>query len=92
MVPPHPAYAYPDGNPTKIRAFLEAMAAQGQVRVGDVRKASAKIIELSTLPEPPMRLFLGQDALGTTRLQLKSVADDLEKYEAWSEDLLEDEA
>ena len=90
-MPPHPAYMYPDGSAAKARAFLDALPVPGQLRLGDVRKAVTRIIELSRLPEPPMRLFLGQDALATAQLQLKFVADDLKAYESWSEDLLEEE-
>lgn len=59
--------------------------------MGDVQKAVQKIYDVAKLPDPPMRLVLGKDAVETIRGQLGKVLEDVAKYEAWSEDLLEDE-
>ena len=80
---------YPGSEPAKSRAYLDALPIPGKLRLGDVSKAMARIIELSTLPEPPLRLILGQDCLAMARMQIKLVVDDLEAYEAWSYDQLE---
>ena len=91
-LPPHPAYTYPDGEPTKARAYLDALPIQGQsLRLGDTNKAIPRIIELSMLHNPPLRLLLGKDCLAMARTQIKHVANDLEAYESWSEDQLETE-
>ena len=61
----------------------------GEVPSVDVAKAVAKIYELTLLPTPPLRLVLGKDALRNVRKQLGLVADDVDTFESWSEDLLE---
>lgn len=76
----------------KAREFLRIICepTRGDVPTGDVAKGVKKVYEVSRLSKPPMRLVLGKDAVGGVRKQIQSVMEDLESYEAWSEDLLED--
>ena len=61
------------------------------MRIGDIDKAVQKIYEVSKFENPPMRLTLGKDCLERTRAQIQRLTGDLDEYEKWSEDLLEDE-
>lgn len=92
LFPLHPAYTNPNGGPAKIRAGLVGIfTASGEQRIpsGDTNKAAKKVHELSLLSDPPMRLWLGEDAIAATRRQLDLIKENLDGYEDWSEDLLE---
>ena len=54
---------------------------------GDLQKAVAKIHELGSLDNPPLRLPLGKDAVQAFRAQIASVTANVDLYESWSEDL-----
>ena len=43
--------------------------------------------ELAGLDVPPLRLPLGKDSLEGVRAQLASVSAEVEKYQAWSDNL-----
>lgn len=49
--------------------------------------AVKRIYEMSQLPEPPLRFLIGKDAVAVSRTQLKSIKEDTDKYESWSEGL-----
>ena len=65
-------------------------AAAGQKRVrgmdgtqaGDARKAAELMWQVTRLPDPPLRLPLGNDAIDVTRAQLDKIAADLDRCEA----------
>ncbi|KAI0093964.1 NAD-P-binding protein [Irpex rosettiformis] len=63
--------------------------AHNGIKLGDPRKGAGKIYELSTLENPPLRLPLGHDSIQYIRKQLDSIASDLEGYEGWSADVVE---
>ena len=69
-----------------IRKSLESLSS---MKLGDPNKAIKKIWELAELPEPPLRLVLGKDALRYAREQQHVVKADFDKYESWSDDLQE---
>ena len=82
----HPAYA----NPAIAASIVRAMV--GSPRKGpegpqDPIKASAKIFELSKLPDPPLRIALGKDSNMLIKNSTTALAAGLEKYESWSENL-----
>lgn len=87
MIPAHPAYTNPSAPAAQIRKSLESLADH---KLGDASKAVKRIYELAALPEPPMRLILGQDGIRYIRAQQQKITSDLEKYESWSTDLLTD--
>ena len=64
---------------------------RGAVPSGDVAKAVRKIYELACLAQPPLRLVLGKDALVSARRQMQMIVADIDAYEAWSDDLMEDQ-
>lgn len=88
-VPVHPAYTKPDSAVAKQRAFEEVAHDDPTHKIGDTDKAIEKIWDLSTLTEPPLRLPLGKDSVAEIRTQLQNITADLDAYEGWSEDLLE---
>ena len=75
-VSPHPAYTHP------IKGL--------DVRWGDVRKVVARIYEASLLQDPPMRLFLGEDANVDVKAKAKMLVNEVEAFASWSEGLMED--
>ena len=89
--PLHPAYTKPDGVVNQTRKFIDVTTqpTRGEVPSGDTRKAAKRIHELSLLPEPPLRLILGKDALGYVRTQVQMMTENFDAYESWSEDLME---
>ncbi len=87
MLPAHPAYTKPGLPVIAVRSALENLNDPNN-KFGDAEKAAHKFYELASLSDPPLRLILGQDAIEMIRSKMKSVASDIEKYEAWSSDLL----
>lgn len=51
---------------------------------GDPDKAAKALIEVAEKDEKPIHLFLGSDAFGMAENQLRSIGDELKKYEAVS--------
>ena len=88
----HPAYTNPDGTVVQAWKSIKAIASpvRGDVPSGDVGKAVTKIYDLTLLPEPPLRLVLGKDAIASTRKQAQMVTNDVNSYESWSDDFMED--
>ena len=54
---------------------------------GNLNKAVAKIYELAGVENPPLRLPLGKDSLESIRGHLANVSAEVEKYQAWSDNL-----
>lgn len=88
-VPVHRAYTKPDSAAAKQRALEEVAYDDPTNKIGDMDKAVEKIWDLSTLTKPPLRLPLGKDSVAEIRAQLQNITVDLDAYEGWSEDLLE---
>ena len=47
---------------------------------GDPEKAVAALIQLASVENPPMHLFLGQDAYDMAYVKIKAVQNDLETW------------
>jgi len=62
--------------------------AHGGNSVGDPEKAAVKWFELSELPDPPLRLVWGKDAVAIARQQIETLRKDVDAMESWSADLL----
>ncbi len=86
FIPPHPSYTPSTSPAAAIRKALEHLDDPGN-KLGDPLKAIQKIYELSSLPQPPLRLMLGQDAITYVRSHLQRVSADADGYESWSEEL-----
>ncbi|PSR71895.1 hypothetical protein PHLCEN_2v12239 [Hermanssonia centrifuga] len=87
VLPAHPAYTKPGLPVVAVRSALENLNDPNN-KFGNAEKAAHKFYELASLPDPPLRLILGQDAIEIIRSKMKSVASDIENFEAWSSDLL----
>jgi hypothetical protein len=88
-VPVPNIYLTPTSGLVKVHEFFGHIEQPG-TKLGDAQKGAAKIYELSTLADPPMRLILAKDSIRFVRMQLDSVTADLKEYESWSEDLDEE--
>ena len=55
--------------------------------MGDPAKAAEKMYALTELPDPPLRLALGEDCIAAIRNKLSGVNAELDKYASWSKDL-----
>ncbi|KAI0775605.1 NAD-P-binding protein [Trametes elegans] len=82
--PLHPAYDNPDLPSYRLRNAWEGFK---QVLPGDVKKAVQVIYDVAALPEPPLHLPLGKDAVETTRKKAAFLADEANKYESLSDNL-----
>ena len=58
--------------------------------MGDPRKGTQKVYDLSKLENPPLRLVLGRDSIESVCGQLEHIKGDIGKYESWSDDVRED--
>ena len=90
-LPAHPAYVGTESTTEARKLLAASWDPQRPFRIGDVDKAVRKIYDVSELENPPMRLALGKDCLENTRVRAQQLTRDLDGYEKWSEDLLEDE-
>lgn len=87
----HPAYTNPDAPVGRVRAHMAAAFAPGATtKLGDVAKGVARLHALAGEPDPPLRLVLEKKAIADVRAQLTAVAECVDRYESWSEDLMEE--
>ncbi|TCD70180.1 hypothetical protein EIP91_004650 [Steccherinum ochraceum] len=82
-LPLNPAY----NKPTLPSVIFRDYLAKGDNNGGDPMKAVAKWYEVAQLPDPPMRLVLGQDAIAMVRAQIETLTKDVDASESWSKDL-----
>lgn len=92
VVPQHPAYANPALPVYNFRgAFLKSggqeVDTSKDLAPVDASRAVAKIIELSRLPSPPLHFPLGKDAIAAVREKVKTLTEEIDAYESWSDDL-----
>ncbi|WP_035841384.1 oxidoreductase [Kitasatospora azatica] len=74
----HGATVIEDYEPT-VGAVRSGLAASHGEQAGDPAKAAAALIAALELPEPPLRLALGADAVGAIRAKLATVAAELDR-------------
>ncbi|KAI0072835.1 NAD(P)-binding protein [Panus rudis PR-1116 ss-1] len=79
VIPPHPAYQSQDLSANQTRLFTV-----GTTFPNNVETAVDIIYKLSELKNPPMRLALGEQALGAVRQKIESLKKELEQYEGGS--------
>ncbi|KAJ3486252.1 hypothetical protein NLI96_g4376 [Meripilus lineatus] len=53
----------------------------------DPRKAVKQFYKVASLPDPPLRLAIGLDAVGAIKQQLGKIGEGVDQYASWSEDL-----
>jgi NAD(P)-dependent dehydrogenase (short-subunit alcohol dehydrogenase family) len=82
ITPQHPAYANPDLPSSQSRQFIVSDNIDG-----DADKAVVAIEKLTHLDDVPMRLPLHRRVIVSTRDKIKSLTEDVNKFESWSEDL-----
>ncbi|KAI9068965.1 NAD-P-binding protein [Trametes sanguinea] len=92
VAPQHPAYTKPTSPAYHARgAFLKGAGKEAgtdaDLHPSDPSKAVAKIIEMTMLLSPPLRLPVGSDAVAAIRGKVKSLTDEIDGYALWSEDL-----
>jgi NAD(P)-dependent dehydrogenase (short-subunit alcohol dehydrogenase family) len=74
------AYAKEIPDYAVVRFMRQQLEARNGGQPGDPRKAAEAILKLVDLPEPPLRLPLGNDALALLRFGYKRAAEELEKW------------
>jgi NAD(P)-dependent dehydrogenase (short-subunit alcohol dehydrogenase family) len=67
-----------------VGAVREQLTASGGMQPGDPAKAARALLATLALPDPPLRLALGDDAVAAIRAKLASVAADLDATEELS--------
>jgi NAD(P)-dependent dehydrogenase (short-subunit alcohol dehydrogenase family) len=63
-----------------VRTMRQLLGERDGVQPGDPRKAAQVMLKLVDLPEPPLRLPLGNDAIAVLRFGYKHAAEELEKW------------
>lgn len=86
-IPEH--YLAPSAGYATAAAVFATLSAP-DFKMGDARKGTQKVYDLSKLENPPLRLVLGQDSIESVRGHLERVKEDIGKYESWSDDVRED--
>lgn len=61
----------------KLFSFLDSRNHQQE---GDPNKCAQVLIKVSELNDPPLNLFLGEDAIRSAEEKLKQTQDDINKY------------
>ena len=83
MIPQHPAYT----NPALLPAIIRQSLSNTNAKRADPMKAMQRVYDLAALPDPPIRLPLGQDMITAARAEIASLTESVDKYETWSDDL-----
>lgn len=78
----HPAYANPELPSSQLRQFFSSDNVDG-----DADKAVVFIEKLTHLDDVPMRLPLHRKVIASTRDKIKSLTEDSNKFESWSDDV-----
>ncbi|OJT06882.1 hypothetical protein TRAPUB_2251 [Trametes pubescens] len=80
--PAHPAYLKPTLPSSAMRAEWDSF-----VLSGDPTKAAEAFYRAATLPDPPLHLILGRDAIGLAKKMAAVLQDTAARFEHWSDDL-----
>ncbi|RDX50937.1 NAD-P-binding protein [Lentinus brumalis] len=91
VAPQHPAYANPTLPVSKARQLFEAGPKAGDFvenfGLADTVEGVQKIYELTTVPNPPLRLPLAHDAVGRIRDWALGLVKNVDAYASWSDGL-----
>ncbi|KAH9843767.1 uncharacterized protein C8Q71DRAFT_729992 [Rhodofomes roseus] len=83
-IPPHPAYTKSTATTTKVREWVKEDSFDTPADAG---KAVAAIYRIAQLPDPPLHLVLGKDAVERVRGKAAKLLADIDRFASWSEDL-----
>jgi len=72
-IPVPAAYDFPD-SPSVL--FRKMFAGLGSLAIGDPHKAARAMMEIATLPDPPLRIQLGTDAMAMVMNQARQTMED----------------
>lgn len=67
---------------SSVHAVEEQLARGNHRQGGDPRKVAQAIVKLSALPNPPLRLYLGEDALHAIERHTRDLARSVDQYRA----------
>lgn len=81
-------YLTPGSGVAQVNKIFEEIL-KPETKMGDPQKFAEKIWQLLALPDPPLRLPLGPDAVDLIEGQLKRISSDVDAYKGWSADVLE---
>ncbi|KAI0811179.1 hypothetical protein BC629DRAFT_1589916 [Irpex lacteus] len=81
-------YLTPGSGVAQVNKIFEEIL-KPETKMGDPQKFAEKIWQLLALPDPPLRLPLGPDAVDLIEGQLKRISSDVDAYKSWSADVLE---
>ncbi len=84
--PAHPAYIANAGLPTSI---MRNGTLDDLVTWKSARRSAELFYMTTSLPEPPLHLVVGKDAIEATRKKIASLSELVDTYENWSEGLEE---
>ncbi len=92
MVPQHPAYTNPALPVYNFRGAFRKGAGKeadtpADLAPADASLAVAKIIEFSRLSSPPLHFPVGKDSIGPIREKIRTLTEEIDKYESWSDNL-----
>jgi len=82
FLPPHPAYT----KPVLASAILRKWLQNPDIK-GDSQRAVEAMYRLAALPDPPLHLPLGKDAVQIARSKIAILDADTTAYESWSNGL-----
>lgn len=81
-LPVPPAYNKPTLSTFVIRGLVNDTSTGA-----DPRKAVKQFYKVASLPDPPIRIAIGQDAIAAIKQQVTKIAEGVDTYASWSEDL-----
>ncbi len=84
--PEHPAYAANASLPTTA---LRHGRLDDFVTWKNTRRSVEVFYKAASIPDPPLHLLVGKDAVDAARKKIASLTESVVKYEAWSEGLEE---
>lgn len=75
-IPPHPLYAHPTSPTQLFRQMADA-----HTPLGDPVKAGKTIMEIASIPNPPVRVQIGTESIMFIRKKAQKTIDDTYEFE-----------
>ncbi|KAI0076324.1 NAD(P)-binding protein [Panus rudis PR-1116 ss-1] len=85
-IDPPPAYSKPSLKGMQLRKSLEGEG--GPAYWADPRPAALMVYRLAHLPNPPLRLPLGRDALEGIKEEIQQIQADVDAYASWTDEMV----
>ena len=83
--PEHPTYRNPNLPVTQMRA----VGMEKAVTWKDAKRSAEAFYKVACLPDPPLHVLVGKDAINATRKKIAALTANIDTYEALSEGLEE---